>query len=163
MTQIETSDLIRIAPNFVSASTILGSDSYLISEFPIQSDSVYPHWQAYVDGGITDGDVIQSLAGDGGLYGTYSGTLTLSLFTPDMQSYWFTNVMQSKYIAPVTLYVFHPRYKEMTITCYLTWFGNIANGGTQQTDTNFINVAMNWNRGVAVGGEFSSAFDEGFS
>jgi hypothetical protein len=164
MTDIDTSSTIRIAAGFVSPATILGSSSYLVSEFPIQSDNTnYPYWEAIVDGGIRDGSIVRSLSGSGGLYGKYSGTLTLSRFTPDMQAYWFTTIMQNKYVAPVTIYFYHPRYKFMTLNCYLSWFENIADNGTQQTNVDWTNVTMTWDRGVALGNAYSSAYSEAYS
>lgn len=161
--QYETYDILRIANGWVSASTILGSSDYLITNFPIQSDSKFPNWLVYMDGGITNGTIQQSLSGAGGLQGKYSGTLTLALFTPDMQQYWFDTVMGGKYISKVTLYAFHQRQKEVTINCYLRWFENITDNGTQSTDTDFTNVTMTWNRGVFVGNAYSPAYSEGYS
>lgn len=162
MTQYETSDLIRIAPGHIGQTTLLSNADYLLTNFDILDDMKYPYWLGHVDGAMRDGVIIQSLSGFGRLYGKLSGTLTLALFTPDMQQYWFVNVMQSRHIAPVTLYLFHPRLKETTINCYLRWFENIADGGTQQTDTDFTNVTLNWNRGTITGGAYSSAYSEAY-
>ena len=162
MTQYETSDLLRIANGHISQTVILSDSSYLVNNFTQQSDGVYPHWQAHIDGGMRDGSIIQSLGGSGGLYGSLSGTITLSLFTPDMLQYFFTTVMGSLYVAPVTLYAFHPRYKEVAIQCYLSWFENVVQAGTQQTDTKETNITMIWNRGVITGNAYSSAYSSGY-
>lgn len=160
--QYETSELIRIANGHISKSAILSNSDYLISNFTIQSDSKTPHWLAYIDGTINNGTIVQSISGNGGLYGKYSGSLTIALFTPDMQEYFFDTVMGNKYISPITLYAFHPRYKEVAIQCYLRWFENIASNGTQQTDTDYTNVSMVWNRGVIVGNAYSSAYSSAY-
>lgn len=162
-THYETSDDIRIANGHISKSALLSDSSYKVANFPIQSDSKYPYWLAYVDGGVNNGVIEQSLAGDGGLYGKLSGTLTFALFSPDMQGYFFSTVMGNSYLSAVSIYFFHPRYKFIAVNCYLRWFENIAQSGNQQTDTDYTNVVMQWNRGVIVGNAYSSAYSEAYS
>ena len=163
MTDIDTSGNIRVAAGHIAQSTILGSSSYLLENLPIQSDSVYPHWQGWIEGNVSDGVIEVALSGAGGLYGKLSGTLTLSVLTPDMQDYWFTNIMQGKYRAPVTLYFHHPRYKFITVNCYMEWFASIAQAGTQQTNTILTNVPITWDRGVILGNAHTSGFSRGFT
>lgn len=161
-THYETADLIRIATGHITKSAILSSSDYLVSNFTTQSDSKSPYWLAYIDGAMSNGTIVQSISGNGGLYGKYSGTITLAVFSPDMLQYFFDTVMNGQYIAPVTLYCFHPRYKEVAIQCYLKWFDNIANNGTQQTDTDYTNVVMTWNRGVITGNAYTSAYSSAY-
>lgn len=163
MTQYETSDLLRLANGHITQSAILSSSDYLIDNFPVQSDSVAIGWKAYIDGGMRDGTIIQSLGGSGGLYGSLSGTITFAVLTPDILTYLFNTVMGGLYVAPVTLYAFHPRYKQVAIQCYLRWEENIVSAGTQMTDTQQATTTLEWNRGVIVGNAYSSAYSEGYS
>lgn len=162
MTDIETFDIIRVGAGTLSTSTILGSSDYLITNFPVQSDNIaYPYWQAYIDGGMNNGQIIQALSGAGGLYGKLSFTLTLLKATPDMLQYWFENVMNSQYIAPVTVYGFHQRYKFITVNCYMTF--DPVNNAEQQTNTKWVNFNLPCNRGVITGNAYDSGYDEGYS
>ena len=163
MTQYETSDLLRLANGHITQAAILSSSAYLVDNFTVQSDGGVINWKAYIDGGMRDGSIIQSLGGSGGLYGSLSGTITFAMFTPDMLEYLFTTVMGGLYVAPVTIYGFHPRYKEVAIQCYLRWSENIVESGTQMTDTRQVTTTLQWNRGAIVGNAYSSAYSKGYS
>lgn len=162
MTNVDTFDVIRIGAGTLSKSTILGSSSYLITNFPVQSDNLsYPYWQAYIDQGMSNGNIIQALSGAGGLYGKLSFNLTLLKMTPDMLDYWFVNIMASQYVAPVTIYGYHQRYKFIAVNCYMTF--DPINNGTQQTNTEWVNVSFPCNRGTIVGNAYSNAYSEAYS
>lgn len=161
--QFETSDLLRLAAGHITPTAILSDSSYLIDNFTIQSDANTPFWKGFIDGGMRDGSIIQSLGGSGGLYGKLSGTISFALLTPDMLQYLFTTVFNSKYVAPVTLNAFHPRYKQITIQCYMRWFENVVDNGEQNTDTWTVNVTTSWNRGVIQGNAYSSAYSSAYS
>ena len=71
-------------------------------------------------------------------------------------------VLNSINVSPVTINAFHPRYKQVTIQCFLRWFENPIEQGTQQTDTWNTNETMTWNRGVIVGNSYSSGYSSGY-
>ncbi len=161
--QFETSDLLRLTAGHVSQSTILADSTALIDNFTLQSDAPEPNWKGFIDGGMRDGTIIQSLGGRGGLFGELSGTLTFALLTPDMLDFLFINVFNSIYFAPVTINAFHPRFKQVTIQCYMEFFENVVASGTQQTDTWNTNVSVReWNRGTIVGNAYSSGYSSGY-
>jgi hypothetical protein len=160
--QFETSDLLRLKAGHVDTSNIMADSTALINNFTLQSDQPYYKWVGFIDGGMRNGSVIQSLGGRGALYGKLSGTITFNMLTPDMLDYLFTNIMLGNYISAVTIRAFHPRYKQVTIQCYLSWFENPVEQGTQQTNTWTTNITMTWNRGIIIGNAYSSGYSGGY-
>lgn len=98
---------IRIAPGQVSAYDLLNTDSYLVSNWPRTSDmSPSIQWSAAQPDKPLEREEVASLGiGGGGFYGKYSGTFNIFRATPLMRQYLFETIMQSKPIAPVTVYM----------------------------------------------------------
>lgn len=159
----DTSAIIRLAAGTLSASTILGSSSYLISNFPIYSDSLQREWLAYMEGGINDGVVIEALDGSGGLFGNSSGTLSFAWLSPAMLNYLFVTIFESKYINSVTMVVYHPRYGTTVVNCKLHYPRNIADIAEQSSEEIWTNASFTWKNGTITGNGFDSGFSTGFS
>ena len=97
MTDYDT--ITRLGAGTLSAQTILADSSYLVSNFTLFDDRQKTvGWVAFVDNALSEGQLVQSLGGIGGLVGKLSGTLTFASISPKMLQYIYENVLQSRHI-----------------------------------------------------------------
>jgi hypothetical protein len=158
------STITRLASGTLSASTILNGSQYLVSNFTLPSDANQAvGWVAFMDGGLNEGTLVQSLQGIGGLYGKLSGVLTFGSLSPLMLDYIYTTILQSRQINAVTLVVKHQRYGGVVINGYLQMPVNLSQAGTQATDTLWVNVGLPFNRGVITGNEYSYEYSSDYT
>lgn len=145
-------ELIRLAQGTLDFTTLTSSDAYLIKNFPVQTDqpSVVP-WFAERSEGIQDGVLVRGMDGSGGLHGFASGELTFYLMTQKMLIYMFENCFNSKYVAPVTIYVPHPVTGMQAYNCQMEFPTDVQAVGERNADIVYSNVVFRWNRGVEVG------------
>jgi hypothetical protein len=102
------SDLIRIAPGLVTAYDLLNTDSYLVKNWARTSDMLNTSrvWSASQPEKPLERETVKGLGlGTGAFYGGYSGTFNIFVATPLMRQYLFETVMQSRPVAPVTVYM----------------------------------------------------------
>lgn len=99
------SDLIRIAAGQVAAYDLLNTSSYLVSNFPRQSDMTSAqYWSASQPNKMLSRETRSSLGvGGGNYYGGYNGEIAFFMLTEDMRSYIHETIMSSKPYARVTL------------------------------------------------------------
>jgi len=104
------SDSIRLAAGTVSAATLLGSSSYLVINFPRQTDmSASVDWRSsQPEFGVSQEYVAGLEVGSGKFYGGVSGILEFYYMTEDMRQYIHATIMNNSPIAPVTVYLHHP-------------------------------------------------------
>lgn len=101
------SNLIRLAAGQVSVFTLLNTDSYLVTNFPRQSDMPSSvSWSASQPNKMLMQEERASLGiGGANFYGGYFGELALFIQTPLMRSYIFETIMGGKPRARVTVYM----------------------------------------------------------
>ena len=158
----ESASLTRLATGTISESTILGSTSYLVSNFTRQNDMpIAFEWIAWGNL-VSDGIIEVSLSGEGGLDGQATGQLTFAYMTTQMLQYIFSQIMNSQYRKAVTLHVMHARLGMRTYNCYLEFKTGEDNFNTRQSAGLATNVVFNWDHGVQLGGGFSDGFSDGF-
>lgn len=104
------SDLIRLAAGTIAAATLTSTSSYLVTNFPRQTDMpVSVYWSTSQPEIGVQQQVRNSLeVGSGGYYGKVSGIIEFFILTEDMRQYLYTTIMGSSPIAAVTAYLHHP-------------------------------------------------------
>lgn len=101
------SDSIRLAAGQVTAYDLLNTSSYLVTNFPRQTDMpASVRWTASQPNKMLQQETRASLGRSGGnYYGSYSGELSFFIFTEDMRQYIHETIMSSKPYATVTVYM----------------------------------------------------------
>lgn len=104
------SDLIRLASGIVTAHTLLNTSSYLVTNFPRQTDmTASVSWTAtQPENGVQQQVRTGAEIGSGGYYGKVSGVIEFFILTEDMRQYLHNTIMGGKPIASVTAYLHHP-------------------------------------------------------
>lgn len=97
----------RMASSTRSVAEIEASASFLIENFPIQSDQVAGHeWRSPVDGSdqvASVGELVTSMDGHQFGYGGAELTWVLPALSPQMVNYIWTTIFQSKYSNAITI------------------------------------------------------------
>lgn len=158
---LKSSDTTRLASGTLSTSTILGSSSYLVSNFARTNDMIVNgiQWDA-IGENITDGQVITSIDGSSGLSGYSSGVIRLAMLTPQMGLYLLNTILQGKYTNDVTISVFHPIFGQTEYNCKLRFPALMSSVGEQANASIYYNVRLEWFRGTALGSSWGNSFDD---
>lgn len=147
------SSLIRIAAGQVGAYALLNTDSYLVSNWTRPNDMLNtPYvWSASQPDKPLDREVVAGLGiGTGGFYGGYFGAFNIFLATPLMRKYLFETIMQSKPIAPVTVYM-QASNSAFESAEYLVLYGEMQRRDyVRFNDDLFHTIEFDFRRGVEV-------------
>lgn len=159
----KSADDTRLGAGTLSATTILGSTTYLIKNFTRVNDMTETalFWKA-VGENLNDGQVVTSIDGSGGLSGFSSGTIKFPHLTPQMAFYLFNTILSSKYTNDVTISVFHPVYGQSEYNCKMVFPSALGSIGEQQNASIYTNVEFRWFRGTLLGNSWDDSFDGSF-
>jgi hypothetical protein len=106
----------RLSTGTITAYALLNTSSYLLSNWTIQTDQTYIDWQASLpeygmrtqfQGGLE--------LGSGRRVSPYSGVLDFFLLTEDMQSYIYTDILNSKPVELVTFSAYDDETREVSV------------------------------------------------
>lgn len=138
------SNLIRLAAGQVTAFDLLNTDSYLVSNFPRQSDMTASHyWSASQPNKMLMREQRPSLGIGGSRYvGGYFGELSFFHLTEDMRQYLDTGIFGGNPSARVTVYMattlnsFQVLTGELTNPFSLNAESDFETSGYENTHTN---------------------------
>ena len=101
---------IRLAAGDITAYNLLNTSSYLVTNFPRQTDmDAVDQWLAVQPNPPLLQTFVQSLeVGSGGYYGKFATQIEFTFMTEDMRQYIYSTIMSSKPVAKVTAYLEHP-------------------------------------------------------